>query len=334
LNSVRSLLATTTMTAVLSFSAHAQGPGGGAGTAQAWPAKPVRLVLGLPPGSGSDLLARALAQRLTGQWGQTVIVENRPGANTIIATEFVARATPDAHTLLFGIGYSFTLLPHMYEKIPYDPVADFAPITLLADFGTVLVVNSSLRAGNLAELIALARSQPGKISYGSIGSGSSPHLMWEMINHKAGVKLLHVPYKGQSQLITAVITNEVNATWAGVFTVRPHVASGKVRALAYSAAKRSSAMPELPTILEAGYPDARTEVWYGLFAPARTPRSLVNRIHSDVGALLADREFRDKEIFSKGYEPGGLGPDELAALIRRDLQAGAELVKISGARAE
>jgi len=158
--------------------------------------------------------------------------------------------------------------------------------------------------------------------------------MWEMINHRAGIKLLHVPYKGQSQLITAVITNEVNVTWAGVFTVRPHVASGKVRALAYSAAKRSSAMPELPTIVEAGYPAARTEVWYGLFAPARTPRSLVDRIHNDVGALLADREFRDREIFSKGYEPGGLGPDDMAALIRRDLQAGAELVKISGARAE
>jgi len=334
MNRWHAILAAAIVAATFGSSAHAQSPGASSSAAPSWPTKPVRLVLGLPPGSGSDLLARALAQRLTGRWGQTVVVENRPGANTIIATELVARAAPDGHTLLFGIGYSFTLIPHLYAKIPYDPINDFAPITLLAEFGTVLVVNASLPVNNVAELIALARSQPGKLTYGSIGSGSSPHLMWEMINHKAGIKLLHVPYKGQSQLITAVLTNEVNVTWAGVFTVRPHVTSGKVRALAYSAEKRSSAMPELPTIGEAGYPEASTEVWYALFAPARTPRTLIDRIHHDVGTLLAEREFREKEIFSKGYEPGGMGPDDTAALIRRDLQAGGVLVKISGARAE
>ena len=334
MNRCRAILATASMAAAVGISAHAQSPAASASAAPSWPTKPVRLVLGLPPGSGSDLLARALAQRLTPQWGQSVVVENRPGANTIIATELVAHAAPDGHTLLFGIGYSFTLIPHLYAKVPYDPVRDFAPITLLAHFGTVLVVNASLPVNNVAELIALARSQPGKITYGSIGSGSSPNLMWEMIDHKAGIKLLHVPYKGQSQLMTAVLTNEVNTTWAGVFTVRPHVRTGKVRALAYSAEKRSSAMPDLPTIAEAGYPEATTEVWYGLFAPAGTPRALIDRIHRNVGALIADREFQAKEIFSKGYEPGGLGPDDMAALIRRDFDAGAELVRISGARAE
>jgi len=320
--------------ASLCTSAYAQAPGASTGPAQAWPTRPVRLVLGLPPGSGSDLLARALAQRLTGRWGQPVVVENRAGANTIIATEAVARAAPDGHTLLFGIGYSFTLIPHLYAKIPYDPIEDFAPITMLAEFGTVLVVNPALPANTLSELIALARSQPGKLIYGSIGSGSSPHLMLEMISNKAGIKLLHVPYKGQSQLMLAALTNEVNLTWAGVFSVRPHVTTGKLKALAYSGGKRSSAMPELPTVVEAGYPDARTEVWYALFAPARTPRMLIERIHGDVSKLLAEPEFREKEIFSKGYEPSGLGPVEITALIRRDLVAGGVLVKISGARAE
>lgn len=334
MNALRTILVGVVVAASLSAPAYAQAPGASTVPAQAWPTRPVRLVLGLPPGSGSDLLARALAQRLTPHWGHPVVVENRAGANTIIATEAVARAAADGHTLLFGIGYSFTLLPHLYAKVPYDPIDDFAPIITLAEFGTVLVVNSALPANNLSELIALARSQPGKIAYGSIGSGSSPHLMWEMISNKAGIKLLHVPYKGQSQLMMAVLTNEVNLTWAGVFSVGRHVTAGKLKALAYSGGKRSSAMPELPTIVELGYPDARTEVWYGLFAPARTPRTLIDRIHRDVSKLLAEPEFREKEIFSRGYEPSGLGPDEITALIRRELVAGGILVKISGARAE
>ncbi len=324
----RGTLLAAAIAVCLGGSADAQTP------AQPWPVKPVRLVIGLPPGSGSDLLARALGQRLGAQWGQSVVVDNRPGANTILATELVAHAAPDGYTLLFGIGHSFTIIPHLYAKIPYDPLKDFAPITLLAEFGTVLVVNASLPVKSVAELIALARSEPASLTYASMGPGSSPHLMWEMINHKAGVRLLQIPYKGQPQMITAVLANEVNATSASVFSVRPQVASGKLRALAYSGEKRSSAMPDLPTIGEAGYPDASNGVWYGLFAPAQTPRALIDRIYRNVAALIAEREFRDKEIFSKGYEPGGLNPEETAARIRRDFDAGAELVRVSGARAE
>ncbi len=299
-----------------------------------WPARAVHLVIGIAPGSGSDLLARGLAQRLTPVWHQPVVVDSRPGANTIIATEAVAKAAPDGYTLLFALDHAFTTTPHLYARVPYDPLKDFAPITLLTEFGTVLVASPALGVQNVAQLIALAKSQPGKISYGSIGSGSQMHLITEMLNNQAGIKLLHVPYKGMPQLSTAVITGEIGVTWLGLFSARPHIASGKLKVLAYSDSKRSSFMPDLPTVAELGYPDVVKSVWYGLLAPARTPSPLIDRIHGDVSKLLADPEFREKEMYSKGYEPSGLGPDAFGALIKRQYAAGANLVKVSGARVE
>ena len=299
-----------------------------------WPAKPVRIIIGIAAGSGSDTLARAVAHRLTEKWGQPVVVENRPGANTIIATDSVAKAAPDGHTLLFALDHAFTTTPHLYSKIPYDPVRDFAPVTLLAEFGTVLVASATLPVQDARQLVALAKSQPGKITYGSIGSGSQMHLITEMLNNKAGISLVHVPYKGMGQLSTAVLTGEIGATWLGLFSARPHLKSGKLKALAYSGAKRSTFMPDLPTFPELGYPEVHKLVWYGLMAPARTPRPLVERIHADVGKLLAEPEFRAKEIQSRGYEAGGMGLDEFGARIRRELAEGAAMVKISGAKVE
>jgi len=307
--------------------AHAQAP-------SAWPSKTVRLVVGLPPGSGSDLVARALAQRLTMQWGQSVVVENRPGANTIVANELVARASPDGHTLLFGLDIGFTVNPHLYAKLPYDPVKDFAPITLITSFATLLVTTPSLAANNVAELIALAKAQPGKISYGSIGSGSQMHLLSAMLGNKAGIELLHVPYKGIPQMTTAVLTGEVQLTWVGVNTSKPLVQAGRLKALGFGGTKRAAMMPEVPTFAELGYPDVAMSVWYGLLAPAGTPRPLVERIHADVLKILQDPEFRDREMLARGYEPSGLGLDEFAALIARESAAAAVMVKISGARVE
>jgi tripartite-type tricarboxylate transporter receptor subunit TctC len=310
-----------------SASAHAQG-------ASDWPARPVRLLIGIAAGSGSDTLARGLGQQLSRQWGQPVVVENRPGANTIIATESVAKAAPDGHTLLFALDHAFTTTPHLYARIPYDPIKDFAPITLLAEFGTVLVASSAIAAKSAQELIALAKAQPGKITYGSIGSGSQMHLITEMLNNKAGIALVHVPYKGMGQLATSVLTGEVGVTWLGLFSARPHLASGKLKVLAYSGSRRSAFMPELPTFAELGYPDVQKLVWYGLLAPARTPRPLLERIHADVGRLLADPAFRAKELHSRGYEAGDVGLDEFAARIRRELAQGEAMVRISGARVE
>ncbi|OGT80617.1 MAG: hypothetical protein A3H91_00270, partial [Gammaproteobacteria bacterium RIFCSPLOWO2_02_FULL_61_13] len=282
--------------------------------AQTWPTKPVRVIIGIGPAGGSDLLARAMAQRLTAQWGQPVVVENRVGANGIIATEAVAKSAPDGHTLLFATDSAFTVTPHLHAKLPYDALRDFAAVTQITEFGTVLVANAALPVANAAELIALAKKNPGKITYSSIGAGSQMHLISEMLSNKAGISLSHIPYKGVPQMVSAVLTGEVNLTWVGVFSSRPHVKSGKLKALGYSISKRSSLMPEVPTFAELGYPEVDKGVWYGVMAPVRTPRLLVDRIHADIKKLLDEPEFRNKELLSKGYEPTGLGPDEFAAL--------------------
>ncbi len=311
--------------AVWAPSAQAQSP---------WPSKPVRMVLGLPPGSGSDLLARALAQRLTPLWGQSVVVDNRPGAATNIGTEAVARATPDGHTILFGMDIGLTINPHLYAKMPYDTFRDFAPITLICSFGQVLVANPSLAANNVAELIALAKSEPGKIAYGSLGAGSQMHLLSEMLAYKAGIKLLHVPYKGIPQMMTAALAGEVQLTWASMFSTRGLVSAGRLKALGFSLTKRSPMMPSVPTFVELGMPEVEMGVWYGLLAPAGTPRAIIDRIHADTARLLAEPEFRDKELLPKGYEPIGAGPEEFAAFLRRDFARQGEMVRISGAKVD
>jgi tripartite-type tricarboxylate transporter receptor subunit TctC len=302
--------------------------------AQTWPERPVRLVVPLPPGSGSDLLARGLAHRLSPMWGQPVVVDNRPGGNMIIATDAVAKAAPDGYTLLFGVDTSFTVNPHLYAKLPYDAVKDFQPITHLTSFGVMLVANPSLPANNLAELVALAKKQPGKVSYASIGSGTQMHLLSAMLENKAGVQLLHVPYKGIPQMSLAVLTGEVNMTWVGVFTARPQVQAGKLKALAYSGTKRSNLMPDVPTAIEQGYPDVEMSVWYGVLAPAGTPRAIVERVHADVVKVMADAEFREKEMVAKGYEPSGLGPKPFSDLIATESKQRAVMVKLSGAKAD
>jgi tripartite-type tricarboxylate transporter receptor subunit TctC len=302
--------------------------------AQAYPNKPVRMVIGLPPGGGSDPLARVLSQRLSLMWGQPVVVDNRPGANTIIATDIVAKAPADGHTLLFGFDHSFTLNPHLYSKLPYDPIKDFAPVTQLASFAVPLVAHPSLPANTVQELVALAKAEPGKISYGSIGIGSHMHIITELLNNKAGINLVHVPYKGIPQMTTAVLTGEVQLTWFGVFTTRPLAAAKRVKVLAYSGTKRTPLMPDVPTFAEVGYPGVDISVWYGVLATGGTPRAIVDKIHGDITKVMADPEFREKEMMSKAYEPSGLGPDEFAAHIRRELAARAEVVKISGAKVD
>jgi tripartite-type tricarboxylate transporter receptor subunit TctC len=301
---------------------------------QTWPTRPVRLVVPLPPGSGIDLVARSYAQKMTLAWGQPVVVDNRPGANTIVANESVAHAASDGYTLLFGLGNGFTVNPHLYARLPYDPVKDFAPIILLTAFSVVLVAHPSVPANDVAGLVELARARPGQVTYGSIGSGSEMHLLSEMLGNKAGIKLVHVPYKGIPQMTTAVLSGEVQLAWVGVFTSKPLVQSGRLKALGYSGAKRAPLMPEVPTLAEQGYPEVQMSAWFGLLAPAGTPRALIERIYADTAKLLADPGFRDKELLARAYEPSGLGPEEFAAYMRKESADYAVMVKISGARVE
>lgn len=298
-----------------------------------FPTKPVRIVVAYPPGGGIDVIARQLAERLAPQWGQPVVVENKPGASTNLAAEAVARAAPDGHTILLTSDSTFSINPHLFAKLPYSD-KDFIPVTQLILLQQVLLANPALPANNLAELVALARAKPGTLNYGSYGSGSQPHLAAEMLNYKAGIHLVHVPYKGLSLSIPAAISGEVQLTFSGIASARSQVQSGRLKALAIGGSKRSPLMPDVPTFAEQGYPEVETHAWFGLFVPAGTPRAAVDRIYRDVAAILSEPAFREKEVEQKGYDLVASSPEVFAAFIVRDREARGQAVKISGAKVE
>ena len=298
-----------------------------------YPTKPVRIVVAYPPGGGIDVIARQLAERLTPQWGQPVVVENRPGANTNLATDLVAKSPADGHTILLTTDATFSINPHLFAKLPYSD-RDFVPVTQLILLQQVMLANPSLPAKDLSELVALARARRGTLNYGSYGSGSQPHLAAEMLNHKAGIDLVHVPYKGLSFSIPAAIAGEVQLTFAGIASSRPPVQAGRLKALAIGGPKRSPLMPDVPTFAEQGYPEVETHAWFGLFVPAGTPRPAIDRIYRDVAAILNDPAFREKEVVQKGYDLVASSPESFATFIVRDREARGQAVKISGAKAE
>src|SRR3954462_6323259 len=225
--------------------------------AQTWPSKPGRMVVAYPPGGGIDVMGRQIAEKLTGMWGQPVVVENKPGANTIVATDAVAKSAPDGYTVLLTTDATFSINPHLYAKLPYDAERDFIPVTMLVLHQQLLVAHPSLPANTLAELIALAKAKPGTINYASYGSGSQPHLSGEMLKYKAGIDLVHVPYKGISLAVPAVMAGEVQLTFAGIATSTAPLKSGRIKALAIGGAKRSPLFPDVPTFAELGYPEWR-----------------------------------------------------------------------------
>jgi tripartite-type tricarboxylate transporter receptor subunit TctC len=300
--------------------------------AHAWPTKPVRIVVAYPPGGGIDVMARQLAEKLTPAWGQTVVVENKPGANTIVATDAVAKS--DNHTILMTTDATFSINPHLYAKLPYDAQRDFIPVTMLVLLQQLLVAHPSLPANTIAELIALAKAKPGSINYASYGSGSQPHLAGEMLKNKAGIDLVHVPYKGISLAVPAVIAGEVQLTFAGIATSTGPLKSGRIKALAIGGENRSPLFPQVPTFRELGYPEVETHAWFGLFLPAGSPREAVTRIHQDTRKILDDPDFRQKQLIDRGYEVVGSSPEQFAAYIRKDSESRARAVKISGAKAE
>jgi len=302
--------------------------------AQAWPSKPVRIVVPFPPGGPADLLPRLLGPKLTELWGQPVVVENKPGAGGNIGMDTVAKAAPDGYSLVLGPNGNLVVNPHLYAKLPFDTQKDFIPVTMLVLLQQLLVANSSLPFNTLDDLIRAAKARPGSINYASYGSGSQPHLSGEMLKYKAGIDLVHVPYKGISLAVPAVMAGEVQLTFAGIATSMAPLKSGRIKALAIGGARRSPLLPEVPTFAELGYPEVETHAWFGLFVPAGSPREAVSRLYADTRRIVDDPEFRQKQLVEKGYEPVGSAPDEFAAYIARDRESRGRAVKISGAKAE
>jgi tripartite-type tricarboxylate transporter receptor subunit TctC len=292
------------------------------------------MVVAYPPGGGIDVLGRQLAEKLTPLWGQPVVVENKPGANTILATDAVAKAPADGLTILLTTDATFSINPHLYTKLPFDPQHDFIPVTMLVLLQQLLVANPSLPANTLPELIRLAKEKPGSINYASYGSGSQPHLSGEMLKYKAGIDLVHIPYKGISLAVPAVMAGEVQLTFAGIATSMPQLKAGRIKAIAIGGAKRSPLLPEVPTFAELGFSEVETHAWFGLFLPAGSPREAVERIYRDTKKIIEEPEFRQKQLIDKGYEVVGSPPQDFAAYIRKDSENRARAVKISGAKAE
>jgi tripartite-type tricarboxylate transporter receptor subunit TctC len=278
-------------------------------------------------------MARALAQKLQDKWQQAVTVDNRPGANTLLGTELVARAN-DQHTLLFTTDATFTINPHLYSKLPYDLDRDFIPVTHLVSFSQMLVVNADLPANNLTELIALAGRKPGSLSYASYGPGSQPQLATEMLKQKTGTFIVHIPYRGIPQAVMAVVSNEVPMTWSGIVSARPHLASKRIKAIAYGGKTRAAAYPQVPTMTELGYPEVDANVWVGLFLPSNTSAATVQKIHRDVMSIISDADFRQREVEGKSYDFVGAGPEEFRRYIARESASRNSTLKASGVKLE
>ena len=302
--------------------------------AQTFPARVVRVIVPFPPGGGIDILLRTLAPELTTKWGQPVIVENRAGAGSNIGAEAVAKSAPDGHTLLATVNQTFTSNRFLYKSLPYDPERSFAPITLILQSDHFLLAHPSLPAKDVRELVALAKRQPGKLNYGSFGNGSQPHLIYETLNKREGLDLLHVPYKGISPNITALIAGEVQLATGSAAVASELLKSGRVKALAIAGKRRAGQFPNVPTTAEEGYPYLLASIWYGLFAPAGTPPAIVEKIGNDVRAILKTPAFTEKHITGRGLDLVASSAGELAATIKEETATVGEMIRAAGVQPE
>lgn len=292
---------------------------------QDYPARPVRLIVPSPPGGSSDILARLIAQHLGMIWPHPVVVDNRPGASTIIASEITAKSAPDGHTLYLASEVAMSVNPSLYTNLPYDWKRSFAPITLAATLNQVMVVTPSLAARNMQELIALAKKNPGQLTYASNGVGGSPFLATELFKWQAGIDVLHVPYKGAAQALTALYAGDVSLFMLGEAAAAPAVKAGRVRAIATSSKKRSAIYPETPTIAESGLPEFEYEIWFGIFAAANTPEALVQKINADWARVIDTRELRSA-LATQGFDPRASTAEELRSRVQRDYERWAALI--------
>ena len=301
--------------------------------ADAYPSKSIRIVVPFPPGGATDIAARLIGTKLSERWKQPVVVENKPGAGGNLGSDIVAKAPPDGYTLVMGVTGSHAINTSLYSKMPYDPVADFEPITQVAVVPNVVVVHPGVPAATLAELVALAKKEPGKLNYASLGNGTAAHLTMEMFKTAAGIDLAHIPYKGSAPAVADLLAGQVQVMVDGLPSALPHVKAGKLRALAVTSAKRSAAAPDLPTIAESGYPGFFADAWSGLFAPKHTPKPIVDKLAAEVQRILDLPDVRER-LASLGAEPVGSTPAEFAGHVRREIDKWSRVVKASGARVD
>jgi tripartite-type tricarboxylate transporter receptor subunit TctC len=301
--------------------------------AQAWPAKPIRLMVPFPPGGSTDIVARIVAQKLSEKLGQSIVIENRGGAGGTIGTAIIGKSAPDGYSLTVASTSTHVVAPGVYAKLEYDPVKDFAPIGLMAVSPYLLVVNPSVPAKTLKELVELAKKQPGKLNYASAGVGSTTHLAMEMLKHASSTYMLHIPYNGNGPAGTAVIGGQVEVLFGSLPALLPHAKSGRARALAVGTPKRSPSLPEVPTVAESGYPGFDASLWLAIMAPAGTPQPIVERLNRELNAIVTAADTR--EAFDKaGTEPLTGTPADLAAMIRDGVPKYAQIIKTAGVKAE
>ncbi len=301
--------------------------------AQVYPVKPIRMIVAYPPGGGTDIVGRTLAQKLGESLGQSVVVENRGGASGNIGTELAARAAPDGYTILMGNVAPNAINVSLFKELPFDPVADFAPVSLVASTPNILVVHPSTRARTVKEVIALAKAKPGAFNFASAGVGSSSHLAGELFRILAGADIVHVPYKGAGPAMVDVLSGQVQLYFATMPAAMPHVKTGKLAPVAVTSARRSQALPDLPTIAESGVPAYEASTWYGVLAPAHTPSAVVARLHGDIAKILADAALHAR-LADQGFDPVGNSPEEFGAYIKSEILKWGKVIRDAGIRPE
>jgi tripartite-type tricarboxylate transporter receptor subunit TctC len=304
-----------------------------AALAQVYPSKPIHLIVPFAAGGGNDNVARLVGKRLADSLGQPVVIDNRPGAGGVVGAELAAKAAPDGYTLFLGGVGSHAINPNLHDKLPYDPIRDFAPVELLAQAPLILVVHPSVPARNIAEFVAYARANPGRLNYASNGNGSSSQLAAVMFDSMAGVDMVHVPYKGLSPALADLLSGQVQLMFSSVVAILPHIRAGRLRGLAVTGARRLPSMPELPTIAESGFPGYEASSWYGILAPAGTPREIVAKLNAELSKALEQPEVRSS-LLAEGAEPAGGSPERFAAHIRSEKERLGKIIRDAKIRLE
>jgi len=302
-------------------------------SAQSYPSKPVRIIVGYTPGGSNDVLARVVAKHLQDAWHQPFVVENKPGASGQIGAEAAAKAPPDGYTLVVIPNDVLTVQPNLYAKVPYDPVKDFEPIATLGTVPIALVVNETSPFKSVSDLVAAAKAKPGSLTFASSGAGGPQHMSAEMFMLLTGIKMVHVPYKGNAPALTDVLGGQVDVLFSPINSALPHIRAGKLRALAVANDQRVPSLPDVPTLAEAGVPGYKSEIWIGLFAPARTPQDIIDKIAAEVARMQAQGDVR-QQLAGQGIDPLGNSPAQVSNLIKADLARWAKVIKETGVKVD